>query len=251
MEIIRQLNDLLLSQDFSADEYASNETLRLQILAMNYARVENAIAVLSDMRTNSSIIVYGGFAQRIGLSTDSTSYGISSIWEKEILERIHSDDLNEKYILELRYFQFIKHISPSIRNHYYLAEKLRMKDSNGKFIQVLHRMFYLSAEAHNSIRYALCLYTPLTTDFPSGGRAVNTISGEMRQMDDRNDKGILSSREKQVLSLISKGMLSKDIAEKLFISINTVSRHRQKILQKLQVNNSIEACKIAKELGLI
>lgn len=83
MEIIRQLNALPLSLDFSADEYASNETLRLQILAMNYARVENAIAVLSDMRTNSSLIVYGEFAQRIGLSTDSTSYGISSIWEKE------------------------------------------------------------------------------------------------------------------------------------------------------------------------
>ncbi len=251
METIRQLNELLLSQDFSADEYASNETLRLQILAMNYARVENAIAVLSDMRSNSSLIVYGGFAQRIGLATAGTGYGISSIWEKEILERIHPDDLNEKYILELRYFQFIRHLSPTLRSQFYLAEKLRMKDSNGNYIQALHRMFYLSADTHNTIRYALCLYTPLTTDFPPGGRAVNTITGEMQQMDSRNDKAMLSSREKQVLLLISKGMPSKDIANKLFISINTVSRHRQKILQKLQVNNSIEACKIAKELGLI
>ena len=36
--------------------------------------------------------------------------------------------------------------------------------------------------------------------------------------------------------------MSKDIAQTLSISINTVNRHRQNILEKLQVNNSIEAC---------
>jgi len=37
----------------------------------------------------------------------------------------------------------------------------------------------------------------------------------------------------------------------LSISVNTVSRHRQEILGKLQVKNSIEACRIAKELQLL
>ena len=35
------------------------------------------------------------------------------------------------------------------------------------------------------------------------------------------------------------------------ISVNTVSRHRQEILAKLQVKNSIEACRVAQDLGLI
>ena len=35
------------------------------------------------------------------------------------------------------------------------------------------------------------------------------------------------------------------------ISKNTVSRHRQAILSKLQVRNSHEACKVAKALSLI
>ncbi|MCG4719976.1 response regulator transcription factor, partial [Bacteroides intestinalis] len=50
---------------------------------------------------------------------------------------------------------------------------------------------------------------------------------------------------------INKGKMSKDIAQTLSISINTVNRHRQNILEKLQVNNSIEACRIAKELHLL
>ncbi len=71
------------------------------------------------------------------------------------------------------------------------------------------------------------------------------------ELDKRNDLHILSEREKQVLRLIDRGMMSKHIADSLFISINTVSRHRQRILQKLKVSNSIEACRIAKNLGII
>ena len=37
----------------------------------------------------------------------------------------------------------------------------------------------------------------------------------------------------------------------LSISIHTVSRHRQEILGKLQVKNSIEACRLAKNLRLL
>ncbi|HIW52668.1 MAG TPA: LuxR C-terminal-related transcriptional regulator, partial [Candidatus Alistipes excrementipullorum] len=58
-------------------------------------------------------------------------------------------------------------------------------------------------------------------------------------------------RETEVLKMISRGMTSKQIAEGLSISINTVNRHRQEILGKLQVRNSIEACRVAEDLGLL
>ena len=73
----------------------------------------------------------------------------------------------------------------------------------------------------------------------------------MEELEVKKDLKILSDRERQVLRLIDKGLMSKNIAERLSISINTVSRHRQEILSKLQVKNSIEACRIAKDLGLI
>ncbi|WP_235782360.1 response regulator transcription factor [Phocaeicola paurosaccharolyticus] len=46
-------------------------------------------------------------------------------------------------------------------------------------------------------------------------------------------------------------MLSKEISEQLFISVHTVNTHRQRILEKLDVNNSMEAVKYASALGLI
>lgn len=73
----------------------------------------------------------------------------------------------------------------------------------------------------------------------------------MTEIGKQDSTRILSVREKQVLSLIDKGLTSKKIAETLSISINTVSRHRQEILGKLQVKNSIEACRVSKDLKLI
>lgn len=52
---------------------------------------------------------------------------------------------------------------------------------------------------------------------------------------------ILSKREQEVLELLSKGFLYKEIAEKLNISISTVKRHLNSIYTKLQVQNKVEA----------
>lgn len=57
----------------------------------------------------------------------------------------------------------------------------------------------------------------------------------------------LTKRELEVLKLISDGHSSKQISEKLFISINTVETHRKKILLKLNVKNSVGMVKYAVE----
>ena len=80
---------------------------------------------------------------------------------------------------------------------------------------------------------------------------VNSVTGETLEMGEQQPSDLLSTREKQVLGLIDKGLTSKDIADMLSISVHTVSRHRQTILDKLQVGNSIEACRIAKIRGMI
>lgn len=53
----------------------------------------------------------------------------------------------------------------------------------------------------------------------------------------------LSVRETELLSLVSGGMTYDRIAEKLFISINTVKSHMTHIFAKLQVKNKVEALK--------
>ncbi len=52
-----------------------------------------------------------------------------------------------------------------------------------------------------------------------------------------NDHDQLSEREKDVLNLICIGLTSKEIADKLFISIKTVEVHRTNILRKSNARN--------------
>ncbi|RDV16915.1 LuxR family transcriptional regulator [Pontibacter diazotrophicus] len=60
----------------------------------------------------------------------------------------------------------------------------------------------------------------------------------------------LRQRELEVLTLVCKGFSTKEIAEKLFISINTVSTHRKNIQHKLGTNNVADLVSLAKEAGL-
>ena len=52
---------------------------------------------------------------------------------------------------------------------------------------------------------------------------------------------MLSSREKEILELLAKGMVYKEIAAQLFISAETVRKHVYHIYEKLHVNNRVEA----------
>lgn len=61
----------------------------------------------------------------------------------------------------------------------------------------------------------------------------------------------LTPQELKILQLIKEGFLSKEISEQLFISKHTVNTHRQRILKKLDVANSMEAVKKASSLGFL
>ena len=246
----------LLNKEFSMQNFAETQPHtellnQYQAFARNYARMENAIAVLSDLRTHTSYIYYGGFAQMLGTDLCGKESRVDSVWEEEIFRLIHPDDLARKHLQELCFFHFIKRQPPRKRAEYYLMSKLRIRNDTNKHLPALHRMFYISTPPGNALWLALCLYSPLLLDIPAQGLIVHATDGQLMELDKENNTKILSARETQVLKLIDKGLTSKDIAETLSISRNTVSRHRQEILGKLQVRNSIEACRIAKDLKLI
>jgi len=61
----------------------------------------------------------------------------------------------------------------------------------------------------------------------------------------------LTRREMEVMRYIGQALNNKDIAEKLFISDQTVSVHRKNIMRKLGVNNTASMIKIAFENNLV
>jgi DNA-binding NarL/FixJ family response regulator len=64
-------------------------------------------------------------------------------------------------------------------------------------------------------------------------------------------RDVLSWRQKEVLQLIAEGNSTKEIAEKLFISIKTVETHRSQIMKKLGINDIPGLVKYAIKKGLI
>ena len=61
----------------------------------------------------------------------------------------------------------------------------------------------------------------------------------------------LTPREHEVLTYIAEGFTNREIAEALVISVKTVDRHRENIMQKLNLHNRVELVKYAIEKGLI
>lgn len=61
----------------------------------------------------------------------------------------------------------------------------------------------------------------------------------------------ISKREHEVLELMSKGLSNQEIADKLFVSLNTIKTHSSNLFLKLEVSRRTQAIQKAKELRLI
>jgi DNA-binding NarL/FixJ family response regulator len=81
-------------------------------------------------------------------------------------------------------------------------------------------------------------------------RMINFMSSEEGKPNPQM-KEPLTRREMEILKLICDGFSSKDISEKLFISINTVETHRKRILLKLNAKNSVVIVKYALQNHII
>jgi two-component system, NarL family, response regulator LiaR len=61
----------------------------------------------------------------------------------------------------------------------------------------------------------------------------------------------ISKREHEVLELMAKGLSNQEIADKLFVSLNTIKTHLSNLFLKLDVSRRTQAVQRAKELRLI
>lgn len=61
----------------------------------------------------------------------------------------------------------------------------------------------------------------------------------------------LTSREREILQLVAEGVKSEDIADRLFVSVKTVSSHRRAIMQKLNMHSVAELTRYAIREGLV
>lgn len=68
---------------------------------------------------------------------------------------------------------------------------------------------------------------------------------------DSNANPILSDREVEIVKMVAEGKITKEIADKLFISVRTVETHRSRIMKKLGASNASEMINYAYKRKLI
>ena len=81
-------------------------------------------------------------------------------------------------------------------------------------------------------------------------RELTRVPNASRHDETESEMKALSEREIEVLSLIAQELNTNEIAEKLFVSVNTVETHRKSLFKKLGVKNAIGLIKFALRHGL-
>lgn len=106
------------------------------------------------------------------------------------------------------------------------------KTTPGKLLEAIRELYEggapMSSQIARKIVNAFQNKTLADTSLDTGGPQGKSIN-------------ILSNRENEILGLLSKGLLYKEIASYLFISQETVRKHVYHIYEKLHVNNRVEA----------
>jgi DNA-binding NarL/FixJ family response regulator len=73
----------------------------------------------------------------------------------------------------------------------------------------------------------------------------------MRLAAEKPDAPVITRREKEVLELIAEGCTNSEIAERLFVSVNTIDTHRKNLLEKFNVRNTASLVRMATQQKII
>ena len=88
---------------------------------------------------------------------------------------------------------------------------------------------------------------------PSIAKRLPNAHGKPRDRDEllKGDSHRLTSRESEVLQLVAEGSANKQVAAELGISIKTVEKHRQRLMDKLNIHETAGLTRYAIAVGVI
>jgi DNA-binding CsgD family transcriptional regulator len=173
------------------------------------------------------------------------------------VQLFHPDDLPIVMDSYKKTFNFFLSLPEEERKDYKLILNYRQRDKNGKYLNIIVQLVVLELDKKGNIWLMLIIDDLLPDKISFEGvnrRLIHIKTGKICLFKDElasNKKTILSTREVEVLGMVSKGFASKEIADKLFLSVNTVNNHRQNILEKVRAVNTTEAVLYARNLGLL
>jgi DNA-binding CsgD family transcriptional regulator len=252
-------SDLQRFNDFFSD-------YKCEVDEKDYARFElnrNLLIKIAEVE-NSSLAVYDLNRKHYILSDSKydvkTGYRLNHDFQvnpDHFYELMHPDDFPLVLDSIIKTIKFLNSLSPVAKTEYKLIIDFRLLNTKGIYMRFVQQVVVLELDRNGNIWLILKLVDLVSQNsskVPSQRKLLNMKTGKLVLFDhevNNPSDTLLSKREAEVLGLISQGLSSKTIAERLFISVNTVNNHRQKILAKTNSFNSSQALSYAKQIGII
>ena len=167
---------------------------------------------------------------------------IETSQELNIENLVHPDDLEVVRRIDKKVWEFLDTLLEEEKLTYKYIYEMRVLD-RGKYVRMIYQTRLLAFKDDNFLAMGMIDLAPEQSANTSVRFQIkNCLTDEIVPfaIESATDT-LLTPREREILALAKEGMFSKEISEKLNISIHTVNRHRQNILEKLQVDNMIEA----------
>lgn len=169
--------------------------------------------------------------------------------------KVHPDDVLPMWQAGNHFFRMAHDVPPEQRRDYKVIQEYRIMWKSHDWVRVVEQMMILENDKHGNMWLGLCLMDlspDRNIELPYRSRIINYRTGEVTTYrPDVREGSSLTRRESEILQHIADGRMSKEIADELSISVHTVNTHRQRILEKLKVDTSIEAIRYGREHGLI
>jgi len=153
------------------------------------------------------------------------------------IDSTHPEDVQRHYQGRAKLINVAKELYISEKGGALLSSNLKMRNPEGEYSQTFFQCYLFFASFPYKTVYLLQVHTNIDWWKPAKNGFHYYVGNDLKLFrypdTDILNIGIpFSQREFEIIKLIATGMNSEQIAEKLFISINTVSTHRKNIIEK-------------------
>ncbi len=170
-------------------------------------------------------------------------------------ERIHPEDKLKLSHVGVSTFKLYNSLSSDEKLNYKQVNEYRMLNAENKYVRLIEQYQILELDKIGQIWLLLSFVDLSPNQEEYNGvksQLLNFRTGKIIPIEvSQKAQYELTKRETEILRLVKDGLLSKEISNRLSISLHTVNTHRQRFLEKLGANNSFEAIMFASKFGLL
>lgn len=250
--ILNTYFELLNSQEITIEEIDYSLWEKHSLSLQKLTEIGSSLVSVFDLFKKEHSIYSVNSKSFLGYSSEE----INEYGEHFMAAKTHPDDFLNLLQNSLSVLKLYFNLNDEEKLSHKLINEYRFLNASNQYVRVIEQHQALELDKNGKLWLALStLDVSPNQDLTLGlkSQIFNFKKGEFLSLTEGEGeiKVALTQREIQILKMIKEGLLSKEISDMLSISVHTVNTHRQRLLEKLYANNSMEAVILASRLGLV